>query len=47
MRGSYLGPSFTNTEIAQFLKENDAPYVRLSDAELFPRVAEELAAGPK
>ena len=43
MRGSYLGPSFTNEEIEQFLKKQDAPYIRLSDADLVKRVADELA----
>ena len=43
MRGSYLGPSFTNEEIEQFLKKQDTPYVRLSDADLAKRVADELA----
>lgn len=43
MRGSFLGPSFTNEEIEQFLKKQDAPYIRLSDADLVKRVADELA----
>src|SRR5438093_314690 len=45
MRGSLLGPSFTNEEIERFLKKQGAPYVRLNDDELIDRVAEELAAG--
>src|SRR2546425_9545333 len=45
MRGSLLGPSFTNEEIERFLKIQQAPYVRLKDDELIDRVAEELAAG--
>jgi len=44
MNGSYLGPSFTNEEVEQFLRKQDAPYVRLDGDELFRRVAEELAA---
>jgi carbamoyltransferase len=44
MQGSFLGPSFSHAEIEQFLRANDAPYTRLSDAELYTRVAEELAA---
>jgi len=44
MRGSYLGPSFSNEEIEQFLKEKNAPYVRLSDEELFARIADEMAS---
>ena len=43
MKGSYLGPSFTNEEIELFLKTRDATYIKLKDAELFRRVAEELA----
>src|SRR5262249_18604418 len=43
MKGSFLGPRFSNEEIEDFLKERNAPYVRLSDEQLFERVAEELA----
>jgi carbamoyltransferase len=45
MRGSLLGPSFSNDEIERFLKKQEAPYARLDDGELFDRVAEELASG--
>jgi carbamoyltransferase len=45
MGGSLLGPSFSNEEIERFLTKQGAPYVRLTDAELFERVAEELASG--
>jgi len=45
MKGSYLGPSFTNEEIEQFLRQCGAPYVRLADPQLFNRVADDLAAG--
>ena len=45
MRGSLLGPSFTNEEIERFLKKQEAPYVRLNDDELIDRAAQELAAG--
>ena len=44
MKGSYLGPSYTNEEVEQFLKKQAAPYVRLNGDDLFKRVAEELAA---
>lgn len=44
MKGSYLGPSFTNEQIEQFLKKQGAPYVRLNGDDLYKRVAEELAA---
>lgn len=43
MRGSYLGPSYSNEEIEQFLKSKNAPYIRVSDAELSERVAKDLA----
>lgn len=45
MRGSYLGPAFSNEEVEAFLKRRSAPYVKLDDSRLFDRVAEELAAG--
>src|SRR5215472_7561525 len=45
MNGSFLGPSYTNDEIQQFLKQKDAPYTRLSDEALFDRLADELASG--
>ena len=44
MHGSYLGPSFTNEEVEQYLVKQGAPYVRLDGDDLFKRVAEELAA---
>ena len=45
MNGSFLGPSYTNDEIQQFLKQKDAPYTRLSDEALFDRLADQLASG--
>jgi carbamoyltransferase len=45
MQGSFLGPSYTNEEIEQFLRNKDAPYQRLGDEALFARLAEELAEG--
>ena len=45
MQGSFLGPSYTNEEIEQFLRHKEAPYERLTDDVLFDRVAEELAEG--
>jgi carbamoyltransferase len=45
MRGSLLGPAFSNEEIESYLKSIDASCERLSDEKLFPRVAEDLAAG--
>jgi carbamoyltransferase len=44
MRGSLLGPAFSEAEIEQCLQQLAASYTRLSDAELFAWVAEELAA---
>jgi len=44
MQGALLGPAFSDAEIEPFLRSKDAPYVRLSDAELSNRIAEELAA---
>ncbi|MGH7797798.1 MAG: carbamoyltransferase family protein [Candidatus Binatia bacterium] len=45
MRGSFLGPSYSNEEIEQFLRDKEAPYQRLSDDALLDRLAEELARG--
>src|ERR687898_724774 len=45
MKGGYLGPAFSNEEIVRFLASQEAPYVRLSDADMLERVADELAAG--
>jgi carbamoyltransferase len=44
MQGSFLGPSFSNEEIEQFLRTIDAPYERLRDAALFDRIAVELVS---
>ena len=43
MRGSYLGPSFTNDEIEKTLQHLEANYERLDDALLCDRVAGHLA----
>jgi carbamoyltransferase len=45
MRGSFLGPSYTNEEIEKFLRSKEAPYERLPDDALSDRVAGELAQG--
>jgi len=45
MRGSYLGPAFNDDEIGRFVRENGIPATRLSDDQLFDRVAEDLAVG--
>ncbi len=43
MRGTYLGPSFTNDEIEQTLKKLEANYERLDDAVVCDQVAGHLA----
>ncbi len=45
MQGAYLGPSFTEGEILDYLKLVRAPFHRLDDAQLMPQVAEILAQG--
>jgi carbamoyltransferase len=45
MRGSFLGPSYTNEEIENFLRSKEAAYERLHDDALFDQVAGELARG--
>ena len=42
--GSYLGPSFTASEITKYLDSVNAPYKLLNDNELFPAVAGYLAS---
>ena len=43
-RGSYLGPSFTNEQIREFLDYAGAKYVQLSESEVIERTAEILAS---
>ena len=43
MSGSYLGPAFSNKEVAAFLKGEGIPHRFYSDDELFRRVARDLA----
>jgi len=43
MRGTYLGPSFTNEEIEGVLQKLEAPYERFDDAMVCDRVAAYLA----
>jgi carbamoyltransferase len=45
MRGSFLGPSFSDNEIQRFLDTQGASYVRLNDDELYERIADDLANG--
>ena len=44
MRGSYLGPAFSNEEIEARLQKLEAHYERLDDATMPSRVAQELAS---
>lgn len=44
MQGSYLGTSFTNTEIKSYLDSIGAPYTELADDTLLPQLAEILAS---
>jgi len=45
MRGSYLGPHFSNEEIESRLQQLDARYERVEDPALFRRAAQYLAEG--
>jgi carbamoyltransferase len=45
MRGSYLGPAFSNEQIEAYLHGAGIPYHRLDDEALMPRLAELLDAG--
>jgi carbamoyltransferase len=45
MKGSYLGPEYSNDEIADALARLGAPSMELSDDEMFDQVAMQLAAG--
>ncbi len=45
MKGSFLGPSFSNDQIEHFLQKLDAPYEVLADSRLFDHIADQLAAG--
>jgi carbamoyltransferase len=44
MQGSYLGPSFSNQEIEEFLNEVHAPFLRFSEEAIYERIANDLAA---
>jgi carbamoyltransferase len=45
MKGTYLGPKFSNGEICAYLEGIKAPYRSLDDPELMERVAELMEAG--
>ncbi len=44
MQGSYLGPSFSNQEIEEFLNEVQAPFLRLSEESIYDQITNDLAA---
>lgn len=44
-KGTYLGPSFSNTSIEAFLEAGGYPFHRLTRTERSRRIAEEIAAG--
>lgn len=45
MKGTYLGPSFSNDKIIRYLDEINAPFHTFADSDLFERIAEELEKG--
>ncbi len=45
MRGTYLGPEFSNDEITKYLNHINAPYHTHNEADLFQLLAEELEKG--
>ena len=45
MKGTYLGPEFSNEEIIQYLKQINAPFHAQNDPKLFQELAEELEKG--
>jgi carbamoyltransferase len=44
MKGSFLGPAYSNDHIEHFLRSRKAPYFRLPDPELIDRVVRELVS---
>ena len=45
MKGTYLGPEFSNEEVIQYLNQIKAPFHSQNDPQLFERLAEELEKG--
>ena len=45
MKGTYLGPEFSNDDIIYYLDQIKAPFQTHSDPELFERLADELQKG--
>src|SRR5262249_29922653 len=44
VQGGFLGPAFSNAEVEPVLSAHGAPYVGLSDTELYRCIAEDLAS---
>jgi len=45
MKGTYLGPEYSNEEITKYLRQINAPFHTYNDPELFEHLAEELEKG--
>ncbi len=45
MKGSYLGPQFSNQDVESLLRKENCRYTRLSDADWAPTIARLLATG--
>ena len=45
MKGTYLGPEFSNEEIKKYLQNVDAPFHTFNESDLFSYLAEELDKG--
>ncbi len=45
MKGTYLGPEFSNVDIINYLRKINAPFHTYNDPELFEHLAEELEKG--
>ena len=45
MKGTFLGPEFSNDEIVKYLEKINAPFFTKNDHELFERIADELDKG--
>jgi len=44
MKGSFLGPEYSNRQIESFLESNHYPFIKLSDQELVCKIAELIAS---
>ncbi len=45
MKGTYLGPEFSNDEITKYLNQINAPFITYNDPELFELIAGEIEKG--